>query len=115
MQRNGAKCICLGAKQYAELGLAEPRRVRQYCLEHGLQLAGEPEMMRSASAVAACCSHASDSSRSAWASRLSRSLTDCCGMVAVLCRLPSFDAALLSRLHRVVTRRSPATIEAEIR
>ena len=39
MQRNGAKCVCLGAKQYAELGLAEPRRVRQHGLEHRLQLA----------------------------------------------------------------------------
>src|SRR5262245_52832750 len=40
MQRNGTKRVPLGAKQYAELGLAEPRRVCQHGLEHRLQLAG---------------------------------------------------------------------------
>jgi hypothetical protein len=37
---NNAEGICLAEEQRAERGLAEPRRIHQYGLEHGLQVAG---------------------------------------------------------------------------
>src|SRR5215472_6824299 len=39
MHRDPAKGISVAQKQKSELGLAEPCRVRQYGLEHGLKLA----------------------------------------------------------------------------
>ena len=49
--------------QYAELGLAEPRRILQHGVEHRLQLAGRARDDLSTSEVAVCCSSDSLSSR----------------------------------------------------
>ena len=40
MQRNSAKCITFGSKQYAEFRLAKTRRILQHRPEHQFQLAG---------------------------------------------------------------------------
>jgi len=40
MHRESAKVVSLAQKQKSELGLTKPRRVRQYGVEHGLQVAG---------------------------------------------------------------------------
>jgi hypothetical protein len=40
MHRNGSKAVSFGLKKYAELRLANARRVRQNGSEHWLQIAG---------------------------------------------------------------------------
>ena len=52
MQRDRAKLFTVEQPQKAELGLADPRRISQHGLEHGLQFAGELEMSLSTSLVA---------------------------------------------------------------
>src|SRR5262249_42099071 len=73
MEADTSELVTLAEKQPRKLGVAQACRIRQYGIEDGLQFSGRTADDFSTSAVAACCSRASASSRLYVSSCCSRS------------------------------------------